>query len=128
MKESIYIRNGFIICLHQQVLVARLESTYTTVVARSTSLFGPYVDKKGQSMLNNNHEVIINKNNKFVGTGHNSEIVKDDEGQEMIFYHAISVDKPHGRVLMMDKVQWNNDWPFIEGGSPSLIANKPIFN
>lgn len=57
-----------------------------------------------------------------------SEIVKDDEGQEMIFYHAISVDKPHGRVLMMDKVQWNNDWPFIEGGSPSLIANKPIFN
>lgn len=129
--EGVYIypRNGFYYMFASTGTCCQgLESTYTTVVARSTSLFGPYVDKKGQSMLNNNHEVIINKNNKFVGTGHNSEIVKDDEGQEMIFYHAISVDKPHGRVLMMDKVQWNNDWPFIEGGSPSLIANKPIFN
>ena len=129
--EGVYIypRNGFYYMFASIGTCCQgLESTYTTVVARSTSLFGPYVDKKGQSMLNNNHEVIINKNNKFVGTGHNSEIVKDDEGQEMIFYHAISVDKPHGRVLMMDKVQWNNDWPFIEGGSPSLIANKPIFN
>lgn len=129
--EGVYIypRNGFYYMFASIGSCCRgLESTYTTVVARSISLFGPYVDKQGQSMMNNNHEEIISKNNKFVGTGHNSEIVRDDKGQDWIFYHAVSVDKPQGRVLMMDKVQWNNDWPFIKGGSPSLIADKPLFN
>ena len=49
-----------------------LKSTYTTVVGRSTSLFGPYLDKKGQSMMDNHHEILIHKNDSFVGTGHNS--------------------------------------------------------
>ena len=129
--EGVYIypRNGFYYMFASIGSCCRgLESTYTTVVARSISLFGPYVDKQGQSMMNNNHEEIISKNNKFVGTGHNSEIVQDDKEQDWIFYHAVSVDKPKGRVLMMDKVQWHNNWPFIEGGSPSLIADKPMFN
>jgi arabinan endo-1,5-alpha-L-arabinosidase len=55
-----------------------LKSTYTTVVGRSTSLFGPYLDKKGQSMMDNHHEILIHKNDSFVGTGHNSEIVSDN--------------------------------------------------
>ncbi len=105
-----------------------LNSTYTTVVARSRNLFGPYLDRQGRPMMDNNHEVIISRNQKFVGTGHNSEIVQDDKEQDWIFYHAVSVDNPKGRVLMMDKVQWSNDWPFIEGGSPSLIADEPLFN
>ena len=51
-----------------------LKSTYTTVVGRSKKLFGPYVDKSGKKMLDNHHEVLIHKNDAFVGTGHNSEI------------------------------------------------------
>jgi arabinan endo-1,5-alpha-L-arabinosidase len=104
-----------------------LNSTYTTVVGRSDNLFGPYLDKQGRSMTENYHEVIIQKNQKFVGTGHNSEIVQDKAGQDWIFYHAVSVEKPKGRVLMLDQVGWENDWPSIEGGTPSLEAKKPIF-
>lgn len=104
-----------------------LNSTYTTVVGRSSTLFGPYVDKQGRSMMENHHEVLIQKNHKFVGTGHNSEIVQDKEGQDWVFYHAVSVDNPKGRVLMMDQVRWKNDWPQVEGDSPSLEAEKPIF-
>lgn len=104
-----------------------LNSTYTTVVGRSDNLFGPYLDKQGRSMTENYHEVIIQKNQKFVGTGHNSEIVQDKAGQDWIFYHAVSVEKPKGRVLVLDQVGWENDWPSIEGGTPSLEAVKPIF-
>ncbi|SFS86574.1 arabinan endo-1,5-alpha-L-arabinosidase [Porphyromonadaceae bacterium NLAE-zl-C104] len=104
-----------------------LNSTYTTVVGRSDNLFGPYLDKQGRSMMDNHHEIIIQKNQKFVGTGHNSEIVQDSKGQDWIFYHAVSVDNPKGRVLVMDQVRWENDWPYIEGGSPSFEAEKPIF-
>ena len=104
-----------------------LKSTYTTVVGRSDKLFGPYLDKQGRSMMDNHHEIIIQKNQKFVGTGHNSEIVQDKQGQDWIFYHAVSVDNPKGRVLVMDQVRWENDWPYIEGSSPSFEAEKPIF-
>jgi arabinan endo-1,5-alpha-L-arabinosidase len=104
-----------------------LSSTYTTVVGRSSNLFGPYLDKQGRSMMENHHEIFIQKNEKFVGTGHNSEIVQDQKGVEWIFYHAVSVDNPKGRVLAMDRVRWNDHWPYISGGTPSLEAATPYF-
>ena len=104
-----------------------LKSTYTTVVGRADHLFGPYHDKEGKSMMQNNHEVVIHKNAKFVGTGHNSEIVQDSKGQDWMLYHAVSVDNPKGRVLLLDQVRWENNWPYIEGDSPSLEAARPLF-
>lgn len=104
-----------------------LKSTYTTVVGRSTSLFGPYLDKKGQSMMDNHHEILIHKNDSFVGTGHNSEIVSDNAGTDWLFYHAVSVANPDGRVLMLDKIDWIDGWPSVEGNSPSVKSEKPRF-
>ncbi|MGV8964196.1 MAG: family 43 glycosylhydrolase [Candidatus Saccharimonadaceae bacterium] len=105
-----------------------LKSTYTTVVGRSQNLFGPYLDKSGKSMMENNHEIIIQKNAKFVGPGHNSEIVIDNNGQDWMLYHAVAVDNPNGRVLMLDQIRWKDDWPYVKGNSPSLKAEKPSFN
>lgn len=104
-----------------------LKSTYTTVVGRSSSLFGPYLDKKGQSMMDNHHEILIHKNDSFVGTGHNSEIVSDSAGTDWLFYHAVSVANPDGRVLMLDKIDWIDGWPSVEGNSPSVKSEKPRF-
>lgn len=104
-----------------------LKSTYTTVVGRSTSLFGPYLDKQGQSMMDNHHEILIHKNDSFVGTGHNSEIVSDNAGTDWLFYHAVSVANPDGRVLMLDKIDWIDGWPSVEGNSPSVKSEKPRF-
>lgn len=104
-----------------------LKSTYTTVVGRSTSLFGPYLDKKGQSMMDNHHEILIHKNDSFVGTGHNSEIVSDNAGTDWLFYHTVSVANPDGRVLMLDKIDWIDGWPSVEGNSPSVKSEKPRF-
>lgn len=104
-----------------------LKSSYTTVVGRSTSLFGPYVDKKGQSMMDNHHEVLIHRNENFVGTRYNSEIVSDDKGMDWIFYHAVSVVNPDGRGLMLDKVSWIDDWLIVEGSSPSIKSKRPYF-
>lgn len=104
-----------------------LKSTYTTVVGRSDNLFGPFLDKQGRSMMDNHHEVIIRKNEKFVGPGHNSEIVQDNKGQDWMFYHAVSVDNPEGRVLMLDRILWENDWPYVKNNVPSLEAEKPLF-
>lgn len=59
-------------------------STYTTVVGRSESLLGPYVNKKGERMLDNKYEVLIKANERFVGPGHNSEIIQDSGGNDWI--------------------------------------------
>lgn len=104
-----------------------LNSTYTTVVGRSTSLLGPYKDKSGGLMMDNNHELLIGKNDKFVGTGHNSEIVQDNDDNDWFFYHAVSVANPSGRVLMLDQVKWDNDWPYVSTGSPSIEYSVPSF-
>lgn len=104
-----------------------VKSTYTTVVGRSDTLFGPYRNKKGESMMDNHHEVLIKGDNRFVGTGHNSEIVSDDEGTDWIFYHAVDVLNPTGRVLMMDHVRWENGWPAVDGSVPSRSAKVPVF-
>jgi len=104
-----------------------LNSTYQTVVGRSENLWGPYVDKNGQSMLNNHHEILIHKNSAFVGTGHNSEIVSDEAGQDWVFYHGVDKKNPEGRVLLLDKVNWKDGWPSVETDSPSFDSELPSF-
>lgn len=104
-----------------------LKSTYTTVVGRSKSLFGPYLDKNGASMMDNHHEILIQKNDRFVGTGHNSEIVTDKAGNSWILYHACDKKNPHGRMLLMDQVNWIDGWPQVKGNSPSQVHLAPQF-
>jgi len=104
-----------------------LKSTYQTVVGRSTNLWGPYIDKNGQKMLENHHEILIHKNSAFVGTGHNSEIISDDAGQNWIFYHGVDKENPGGRVLLLDKVNWLNGWPLVDTNSPSINSPRPLF-
>ena len=106
-----------------------LNSTYTTVVGRSNNLWGPYVDKQGRSMMDNYHEIVIHPNDAFVGTGHNSEIVQDQAGNDWILYHGFCVDnsKGKGRSLFLDKINWIDDWPAVETNSPSIEAESPVF-
>lgn len=62
-----------------------------------------------------------------MGTGHNSEIVTDNAGNDWFFYHAVSTKKPEGRVLMLDKISWEDGWPTVEGSVASTEAEKPKF-
>lgn len=65
--------------------------------------------------------------NSFVGVGHNSEIITDKAGNDWMFYHGVSTNRPEGRVLMMDKVQWKDGWPVVDGNVPSTECDKPVF-
>lgn len=108
-----------------------VNSTYETVVGRSKNLMGPYTNKTGQLMTSNNRTVIIKKNQQWIGPGHNSEIITDDEGQDWIMYHAYSAKTPDvGRVLMLDRLKWDAmGWPSIENGSPSTgEVDGPVFH
>lgn len=107
-----------------------LESTYQAVVGRSTSLFGPYVNKKGEKMLDNRHEIILSGNAKVKGPGHDSQIITDDKGNDWILYHGWDVSNPQrGRKMYLDRVRWDSDgWPTINNGAPSSNSYAPVFN
>jgi arabinan endo-1,5-alpha-L-arabinosidase len=106
-----------------------LNSTYRLVVGRSTSLTGPYLDVEGKDMLQNNYLSVIASNSRFVGNGHCSEIVQDDNGNDWILFHGWDANNANsGRVLLLNRIQWSRGgWPSVTNGSPAISAEKPVF-
>lgn len=106
-----------------------LNSTYRVVVARSEELFGPYLNKAGFEALENNFTPLLQKSNKVIGPGHNSEIVQDDAGQYWMLYHGYDAADPDaGRKVYMDQITWDKTgWPQIRNRQPSSSAAAPIF-
>lgn len=104
-----------------------VKSTYQTVVGRSKSLFGPYVDKQGRKMLDNHHEVLLSGDDKVKGSGHDSQIITDDKGQDWIFYHGFDVNEERaGRKMYLDEVNWGKDgWLTIGNGYPAKQGKAP---
>jgi len=107
-----------------------LNSTYQLVYGRSKSLLGPYVNKKGDLLMNNKHDVLIGKNEGFVGNGHNAQILKDDAGNDWLFYHGfVNEDnsKKLDRYLLLSQLKWDQQgWPYVDGNSPQKTANAPF--
>ncbi|MFD2033871.1 family 43 glycosylhydrolase [Belliella marina] len=118
---------------------AGANSTYRVRVAVSDNLLGPYLDKAGNNIKDGNYgELILSANVEsygFAGPGHNGHIMTDDAGDDWILYHAIPKNNPtlqngaSRRPLMLDKIIWDNGWPRIEGGVPSISSrNVPEIN
>ena len=106
------------------------RSSYHTVVGRASKLTGPYVNREGASMLDNNYTTIIKGNDRWRGPGHNSEIITDDEGTDWIMYHSYDMNNDcDGRLLMLDKITWDKaGWPVVNDGCPSSDAQEaPVF-
>ena len=99
-----------------------LNSSYRVIVGRSKELYGPYVNKQGRKMLDNNHETILVGNDLVRGPGHTSQIFTDDKGQDWILYHGYeAADVNAGRKMFLDKVNWDKDgWPTIGNGTPTI--------
>ncbi|MEH7381423.1 family 43 glycosylhydrolase [Bacillus sp. JJ1533] len=117
------------------------KSGYNVAVGRSKNLTGPYVDKDGKDLIFGGGTLILTgqfPNDEgpklFAGPGHNS-IVTDDQGTDWIVYHAVDKDKPFlangatRRSLMIDPLQWEDEWPTVEGLVPSNQPKPvPVFN
>lgn len=107
------------------------SSTYNVRVARSNTLLGPYLDKDGKSITERgNGTLLISGSDKYAGPGHNSRIITDKSGTDWLLYHAISKTNPlvpsgaSRRMLMLDKINWVNDWPVVENSVPGNTIRK----
>ena len=105
-----------------------MKSTYKTVVGRSKNLAGPYVNRDGERMLDNKHEIMLGGDTTFAGTGHNSFLVEDDNHETWMLYHAFELARPDfPRQVLLDKVLWDNEgWPYIQSKVASTKAPVPF--
>jgi arabinan endo-1,5-alpha-L-arabinosidase len=111
---------------------------YAVFVGRSQSPLGPFLDRSGVSLNENEGPneadptdaraggtpVIYATGNRWVGPGHNT-VFQDLSGQWWTIYHAIDINEPYfegavgftKRPAMLDAIDWVNGWPTLNGGA-----------
>jgi arabinan endo-1,5-alpha-L-arabinosidase len=102
------------------------KAHYAVMAARSRSATGPFqtlgeVTRRPES-------TVLARSPRWNAPGHNS-ILTDAAGRDWMFYHAIDPAKPKNgegdrRVMLMDRVTYQNGWPVVAGGVPSA-ATRP---
>ena len=96
------------------------HSTYRITIGRSKSLFGPYVDKAGQRLLDNHYNILLDKDDSVLGPGHNAGLITDDAGNDYMFYHGFKASDPDaGRVVWLSRIVWADGWPSMMIGKDS---------
>jgi len=84
------------------------EAHYAAMVARSESPLGPY--------SRNPDNPILEANEGFDAPGHHATIVGPD-GHDWILYHAMVRPETSFRSLFLDRIDWVDGWPVINGGN-----------
>ena len=108
---------------------------YSVFVGRSTSPFGPFVDRQGNSFLQaavGGTPFLTMNGNRWVGTGHNTVFV-DEGGQWWTIYHAVDRTDPFfdfatgftKRPALLDAVDWVHGWPTVNGGTGPSDSRMP---
>ena len=132
----IHKRNGYYYFIGSKGSCCEGEkSNYHVLVGRSRDLKGPYLDKQGRDLTHRgNGTLLLKGNDKFVGTGHTSRIMTDDQGNDWILYHAMDPKRPrvstggNRRMLLLDQLVWKEDWPIIENTTSSVTEKTaPVF-
>lgn len=93
------------------------NESYAVGVARATSPLGPFVKQR---------ETVLRRDEHWMGPGHGS-VVRAHDGHDYYVYHAFQrgrVGGRHPRMLLMDRIHWENGWPRINDGSPSNLPQE----
>jgi arabinan endo-1,5-alpha-L-arabinosidase len=96
------------------------KSNYKTMVGRSRSVTGPYVDAAGTPLLEGGGTPLLLGNSRWIGPGGESLLQQKDG--DIIVFHAY--DGTSGDAyLQISTIAWVDGWPEValEGGNP---ANK----
>lgn len=91
------------------------NSTYKVVVGRSERVFGPYLDKDGQSMAVGGGSLVIEGDDRWAGVGHNSVYTFD--GKDYLVFHGYDKNDEGAPKLRIEEMEWEDGWPVIKSGS-----------
>ncbi|PEN08726.1 glycoside hydrolase [Longimonas halophila] len=105
---------------------------YAVMVARADNPTGPFITR-GEAQ-GTARSTILTANDTWKAPGHNS-VIRDADGTDWMVYHAINRAQPtrptgtgmrwDRRVMLMDRIVYEEGWPRIENASPSTASPIP---
>lgn len=89
-----------------------IQSTYRTMVGRSTSPQGPFLDKQGKSMLHGGGSELIVSEFPIIGPG--GVFYYPDQDHELIVFHYYDGLNNGNSRLSINYLGWSDDnWPYM---------------
>jgi arabinan endo-1,5-alpha-L-arabinosidase len=88
------------------------SSTYRTMVGRSTSVTGPYVDKDGQKMSDGGGTEVLASHGSILGPGHPA-VLQDGSAWLLIYHYYFDEFNPGAARLAMNTIDWVEGWPVV---------------
>jgi len=85
------------------------DSTYRTVVGRSSSVTGPYLDRTGLDMRFGGGTPVVTGDSRWRGTGHNAILKRN--GEYLNIYHAYDALNNGIPTLRISELVWQDGWP-----------------
>jgi arabinan endo-1,5-alpha-L-arabinosidase len=92
---------------------AGMRSTYQIIMGRATNVKGPYVNKEGESWLDNKYSLFLAGDSTEPGRGHNGFFTEHDT--TFIVYHAYT-GSANGAPLLNIRPMYmdEEDWPTLD--------------
>jgi len=104
-----------------------LESTYQVVMGRSKNLKGPYLNKAGESWVDDKYSLFMEGNYEEPGRGHNGFFTEHDT--TYIVYHAYTRSANGASLLNIKPVYMDEEgWPTLTPTKKVLFAKSNLIN
>jgi arabinan endo-1,5-alpha-L-arabinosidase len=85
------------------------DSSYRTVVGRSRSITGPYVDRTGLDLLRGGGTPVVSGNARWRGPGHNAIVQRGSTWLNV--YHSYDALNAGVPTLRISELVWQEGWP-----------------
>jgi arabinan endo-1,5-alpha-L-arabinosidase len=95
------------------------SSTYQIVMGRAENVKGPYLNKQGESWVNNKYSLLLAGDSTEAGRGHNGFFTEHDT--TFIVYHAYTRSQKGASLLNIKPLYMDED------GWPTINAVKQLF-
>lgn len=90
------------------------RDTYQEIVGRSRSPHGPFLDQRGQPLLQGGGSILLSGDQNWLAPGGGSLWQSSDGQQTLIAFHVLSRAHNGALSLWIERVAWQNDWPVLE--------------
>ncbi len=91
-----------------------VNSTYRIMMGRSQNITGPYVDEKGNSMMNGGGTLLLGNQGSMIGPGGQSVLTSN--GKSYMIYHYYDALAGGNAKLQIRMIYWTKKgWPVLGG-------------